>query len=1256
MSTQVGRALCHGASLASLFAAALFSPPSYGQLGARPGVMVTSRGAPAYDFQIDVPPGIAGVQPNVGLSYSGSTGAKNGSLGVGWALSGQSHIARCPATKDTDGIRRDVTYGPNDKLCLDGQRLIQTDASGAVLGSGAYDQAKIASQIGDAKGLGVSQGDGTVREYRTETDGYVRIRAYGNVSSNANNGPAYFMVWTKDGQVLEYGSSPGGAASNAQVLAQGKTAVAAWALSRRSDLKGNYVDYKYEVRDVSWGSVLVTGATAPAGREWNLAEIQYTGNGAQAPTNKVVFTYTDKLDYGATSGKLQDRSEAYQQGSRTVGIRLLQSIATYVNSPNPAVLGPDTNAVLVKRFSLAYDNGPVTNRSRLKKITECAGASGTACLPPTVFGYSDGGSEAYVASTNFNLSTGNYIDVMEFSAHPRYGPLVSLADFNGDGKTDILDQTSGKLWFSNGDGSFRLAANFNLGSLPMKPGMYYQIGRYDHTGGLSCNIMFVADINGDGLPDIFWAPNNTPASDGFGTCSTTAVPTIHFNNGDGSFRSVPVNAPGAILARVDPQLVYLAPPVSGINQTNYYSKGYNFYVFDVNGDGIADIVTTFTHFPGGGVVRNTHVFLGDGSGNFSEVATNYAAKTVFSNNTPWSAGPLVDFNGDGQLDIAPGTLPIYAEGIGVGSAWPSLAPVWVLNYAAGSLGTVISSGDGNFSVLAGTHTLGVNFPAPTVYSIPGSLYAVPGPPYVYAGGQCANNTYGNSIWNGTILVPVDFNGDGVPDCVGGLGVVISHLVPQIMKDTDTGVIAGPPGYQPGPGQSMPQPQFLSVADGSGNLIEVSNFNYKLGADANGEGILSAWWDNIMSGLPDVLVIPAGSVIAADVNGDGRQDLIRWNDDPSKNAVFLSRGDGTFQKSTTFNLTSSGDVLMGFTKGANSITTTTTLVGDFTGRGSVELLRLTNGNNKLYVKTDATPPDLLTSVTSSSGAKTTINYMPLGNPATGQYSPDLPAAGTSIYPKMVATPAWYVVSSLTTDTGIGAGKLTTNYAYKGLRGNARGRGMLGFSETRRETYAANGEVLTDVTRYLQEFPYIGSTSRKETLRGSVTQTSASTLKRSVNTYCDQTYSSAASGATETAPCLSGAGIRQPYLSASTESAWDLNGAAFPTTTTSSSINACGSPTSVGVTVSGIGAGGLNQTATSTITNLYVSDNTSGDNWLICKLQRSTIAKFVPDSAGNLSATAGSAPLATSTQGTPGVSTPQPISPAVLSAILSILLDD
>jgi hypothetical protein len=239
-------------------------------------VSVSSSGSPSYGHAVAVPPGIGGMQPNLSLLYSG--GGVNGPVGHGWSVQGISMITRCPATRFTDAMASGVKFDQNDKLCLDGQRLIQTDASGNVSPAAVFDASgKLVSfpQIDDARGLASGW-----REYRTEKDSFARIRAYGIANGSDLNGPAYFKVWTKAGQIYEYGVSPNvPAAANAAIAAQGKNVVMVWAAGRISDVVGNYIDFKYEVRDVAWGSGPTAGSPT-LGREWNLLEVQYTGNGA----------------------------------------------------------------------------------------------------------------------------------------------------------------------------------------------------------------------------------------------------------------------------------------------------------------------------------------------------------------------------------------------------------------------------------------------------------------------------------------------------------------------------------------------------------------------------------------------------------------------------------------------------------------------------------------------------------------------------------------------------------------------------------------------------------------------------------------------------------------------------------------------------------------------------------------------------------------------------------------------------------------
>lgn len=138
-----------------------------------------------------------------------------------------------------------MEFKATDRLCLDGQRLIPVDASG--LGTTHKDSSNV--EVGDASGVVASK---PYWEYRTEKDSFARVRAYGAAGGAAANGPDSFKVWTKAGQVYEYGTNPNGNAS-AKIYPFNTTLptpaprpeVAVWAVSRISDLSSNYIDFKY---------------------------------------------------------------------------------------------------------------------------------------------------------------------------------------------------------------------------------------------------------------------------------------------------------------------------------------------------------------------------------------------------------------------------------------------------------------------------------------------------------------------------------------------------------------------------------------------------------------------------------------------------------------------------------------------------------------------------------------------------------------------------------------------------------------------------------------------------------------------------------------------------------------------------------------------------------------------------------------------------------------------------------------------------
>ena len=427
-----------------------------GTLAADTGV---NGGQASFQLNIPLPPGRAGMQPQVAISYNSQQG--NGVLGVGFSLSAAGAISRCPATLAQDGFAAGVNYSlSNDRLCLDGARLIAVQ--------GVYGQT------------------GTI--YRTELDQFTRVTQLGG---NLNQPGTYFTAEYSSEQTAIFGSS----GSAAKVIHFGRNETFSWLLNYQHDATvKNVVHYNY--------------VAAGAG-EIVLSTINYTGNSVSAQGNRQVsFDYEARPDIrssylaeGLSEQTVRLKTVTTRQGAAIVQQFKLQYVQSQASN----------RSLIYSITQCGYHNGSLVSCLKPSEF-DWHDAGNMLALQPLNFG--SGMAYPNVAELADILPRGDvngdgvrdwpgrYVNAEGQSAgthnialKPCYKnfyllktPICTDADFNLDGLTDDWRINNGQLQIKYTGGQW-----FSTG---------IALDSSSKSGLLDSHLAHVADYNGDGWPDL----------------------------------------------------------------------------------------------------------------------------------------------------------------------------------------------------------------------------------------------------------------------------------------------------------------------------------------------------------------------------------------------------------------------------------------------------------------------------------------------------------------------------------------------------------------------------------------------------------------------------------------------------------------------------------------------------------------------------------------------------------------------------------
>ena len=507
-----------------------------------------NNGTANLSYQLEIPAGRQGMQPNLALTYSSSGG--NGWLGVGWDISVPS------ITVDTRwGVPRYESSWESEVYLYGGEQLVTIKPSGEVR--------KMPHRT-NANGQTGRLPDGE-RFYTRAGEAHDSIVRHKTSPKNY-----WWEVVDRNGVTSYYGAYPPGDTTHGPTHIGGPDGIARWALAATVDPNGNMVRYYYSIDHHA-------GAGGEAGKQLYLDSINYTGYYSHNDASAVPGVYTVKF---------------HRDSPRTDVVTNARCGFKEVTAAKLCYAQVKFNDEIIRTFIFVTDNSRASNnKTRLEHLIRVDDKATLKLIQ---------GSEEELFCIDKQYYTTHISDKdivhydFEYFDYPSpdslfSSPVTQSFTYNdnvqssfissGAFQATALGATKGRSWSLGGTASFGVGPDIPLTTVSLG-------GNFDYSQSQTSGTLALIDLNGDGLVDkVFKKNGKVYYRPQIRLTDTT------FNFGD----SVRLGGVTDFLSESGDNISWglqLSVAIASVNGSFPTSKSTtDTYFADINGDGLPDLVT-----------------------------------------------------------------------------------------------------------------------------------------------------------------------------------------------------------------------------------------------------------------------------------------------------------------------------------------------------------------------------------------------------------------------------------------------------------------------------------------------------------------------------------------------------------------------------------------------------------------------------------------------------------------------------------------